>query len=96
MSYRRWYSRSWEEHYKHQGWSALCDDEVEDEAPAPPRRYPREPYFEEWEEMLNKPLPVAPAALKSFKRRARRSRKEGEEEDEEEEEEDYEAGGELL
>jgi hypothetical protein len=52
VSWRSWYRRSWEEHYRHFGWSSLCDIEVEDEEPFMllPRAW--EPYFEEWEEPL--------------------------------------------
>jgi len=86
MSYRKWYERSWREHYAHQGWSSLCDDEVGDEAPAPPARWPREPYFEELEEALAAPPFAAPRAPKRSRRARERARgEEGEEEEEEEE-----------
>ena len=56
VSWRGWYRRSWEEHYRHFGWSSLCDIEVEDEEPFMllPRAW--EPYFEEWEEPLQQQL----------------------------------------
>ena len=75
MSYRKWYRKSWEKYYRHQGWSSLCDLEVEDELPAPPLWWKREPYFEEWEEPLVRSPPAEPDASKRS-RRAARARKE--------------------
>lgn len=87
VSWRGWYRRSWEEHYRHFGWSSLCDDEVEDEAPFMLLPRAREPYFEEWEEPLQQLL----RRLRVYELGGGwplvRRRREGERE---EEEEDYE------
>jgi hypothetical protein len=85
VSWRGWYRRSWEEHYRHFGWSSLCDDEVEDEAPFMLLPRAREPYFEEWEEPLQQQL----RRLRAYElggdwpivRRRRRREEEEEEED---------------
>ncbi len=76
MSYKKWYKRSWEKYYRHQGWSSLCPLEIEDEAPTPPLWWKREPYFEEWEEPLSRPLPAEPNASKRSKRATWRAREE--------------------
>lgn len=82
MSYRKWYQKSWQEHYAHSGWSSLSDEEVEDEMPLPTPPGGREPYFEEWEEGLARYTPATPP----FLARLKRLEEAGEEEEREEEE----------
>jgi hypothetical protein len=93
VSWRNWYQRSWEEHYRHFGWSSLCDDEAEDEAPFALLPKAREPYFEEWEEGLQERLRRLRAYELGGDWPVVRRRREGERE---EEEEDYEKSPAVL